>query len=74
MVSLIVVKVPVVILTSFIVGDRIVGCGEAALEIFLTISDGQRELSSDYWQRTLADILLYPARLLKVGLPAGGVS
>ena len=39
-VSLIVVKVPVVILTSFIVGDRIVGCGEAALEIFLTISDG----------------------------------
>ena len=73
-VCLIVVEVSVVILTGLVVGHRIVRSDEAALQIFLTVSYGQGELSSDDWERTPADVLLYPAGFLKVSLPAGGVS
>ena len=48
-VLLIVVKVPVVILTCLVVGDRIVGRGVAALEVLLTVSDGHGELPGDDW-------------------------
>ena len=74
MVGLVVVKVSIVVLAGLIVGDGVVRSDEAALEVLLTVSDGQGELSCYDWQRTLPNVLLYPTGLLQVGLPSCWVS